>query len=85
MTVLDPFGVWSKYMNLSSNGTIPAGYSLTLILRVLLVEGMLLLMGLLRIRQTKKALSTPGARFEDLSRETDGTYLEILRKVSKIT
>jgi hypothetical protein len=38
VSVLDPFGVWNKFYKLSSNGTIPMGYSLALLLRVLLVE-----------------------------------------------
>lgn len=38
VSVLDPFGVWGKFIELSADGTIPFGYSLALLLRVLLVE-----------------------------------------------
>lgn len=85
VSVLDPFGVWGKFIELTGDGTIPAGYSLVLILRVLLVEGVLLGIGMSRVRQTRRSLSTPGARFEDLSRETDGQYLKIIALIERLT
>jgi hypothetical protein len=85
VTVLDPFGVWSKFFELSKNGTIPFGYSLALFLRVLLVEALLTAIAIVRVRQTNRALSTPGARFEDLARETDGQYLRIVSLIERLT
>ncbi len=85
VSVLDPLGVWGKFIELSANGTIPLGYSLALLLRVLLVEWVLLAIGSARVRKTTRALSTPGARFEDLARETDGQYLKIVALVERLT
>ncbi len=85
VTVLDPYRVWGKYFELTGNDTIPASYSWALVLRVMLVELLLFAIGCMRVRKTRKALSTPGARFEDLARETDGQYLAIVERISRLT
>ena len=85
VSVLDPFWVWSRFMELTAKWTISTGYSLALFLRVLLVEGILLSIWFARVHSLRRSLNTPGARYQDLSRETEGQYLDIIRKISAWT